>query len=87
MKLTADIERREQQIRQIRRELETATASSHAIQLDKAKIETRLENNLARLTSEYQLTYERTADQADPSDSGHQRRNGFKMSGALQQRF
>ena len=28
MKLTADIERREQQIRQIRRELETATASS-----------------------------------------------------------
>lgn len=58
MKLTADIERREQQIRQIRRELETATASSHAIQLDKAKIETRLENNLARLTSEYQLTYE-----------------------------
>ncbi|WP_302558676.1 AAA family ATPase, partial [Holdemania filiformis] len=45
-------------LRQIRRELETATASSHAIQLDKAKIETRLENNLARLTSEYQLTYE-----------------------------
>lgn len=65
MKLNADIERREQQIRQIRKELETATASAHAIQLDKAKLETRLESNLARLTSEYQLTFEYARSQVE----------------------
>ena len=65
MKLNADIERREQQIRQIRKELETATASAHAIQLDKAKLERRLESNLARLTSEYQLTFEYARSQVE----------------------
>ena len=65
MKLASEVERKEQQIRQLRRDLETATASAHAIQLDQAKIETRLEDNLARLTSEYQLTYEYAKTQID----------------------
>lgn len=57
-KLSADTERKEQQIRQIRKDLEMASASERAIQIDRAKISTRLENSLNRLTSEYQLTFE-----------------------------
>lgn len=58
MKLNSEVERREQQIRQIRKDLDLASGSERAIQIDKTRIETKLENNLARLTSEYQLTYE-----------------------------
>ncbi len=58
MKLSQDFERKEQQIRQIRKELDGANASRNAIQVDQARLETKLENNLQRLATEYQLTYE-----------------------------
>ncbi len=51
-------ERKEIQLRQMRKDLAQANAGANAIQLDMAKLETRLETNLNRLSSEYSLTYE-----------------------------
>ncbi len=51
-------DRKEIQLRQMRKDLSVSNASANAIQLDMAKLETRLDTNLKRLTSEYSLTYE-----------------------------
>ena len=56
--LNQDIDRKEQQLRQIRKDQELFVASSNAIRVDQGKLETKLETNLQRLASEYQLTYE-----------------------------
>ncbi|MCR4951126.1 MAG: chromosome segregation protein SMC [Solobacterium sp.] len=53
-----DADRKEAQLRQMRKELQTAEASANAIRIDQSRIETKLENDLQRLASEYQLTYE-----------------------------
>ncbi|MBP3892062.1 MAG: AAA family ATPase [Solobacterium sp.] len=58
MSLNQDIDRKEQQLRQIRKDHELAIASANAIKIDQGRLETRLENNLQRLATEYQLTYE-----------------------------
>ena len=58
MKLSADIDRKEQQIRQIRRQLDEAKNNVAQANTNKAVLETKLENNLARLASEYQMTFE-----------------------------
>ena len=58
IKLSAESERKEQQLRQLRRELERATESKRLIELDRAKLSTKMETVLERLASEYQLTYE-----------------------------
>ncbi|MDD6259394.1 MAG: chromosome segregation protein SMC [Erysipelotrichaceae bacterium] len=62
-----DIERREAQLRQMRKDLKTAEASANAIKIDKTRLETKRETDLQRLASEYQLTYEfartRTTDE------------------------
>lgn len=58
LKVSADIERKEQQIRQLRKELQQTVEQEKIMISSQAKIETKLENNLNRLTSEYQLTYE-----------------------------
>jgi chromosome segregation protein len=42
----------------VRKDLATAEASANAIRIDQSRLETRMENNLQRLTSEYRLTYE-----------------------------
>ncbi|MCF0115132.1 MAG: AAA family ATPase, partial [Erysipelotrichaceae bacterium] len=57
-RLINETERKEQQIRQIRKDLNLALASRNAIEVDKARIETKLDNQLQRLGSEYQMTYE-----------------------------
>ncbi len=53
-----DNERKEAQLSQVRKDLATAEASANAIRIDQSRLETRMENNLQRLTSEYRLTYE-----------------------------
>ncbi len=58
IKLSSETERKEQQIRQMRKELERANESKRLIELDRAKLTVKLENVLERLASEYQLTYE-----------------------------
>lgn len=58
MKLSNEVERKEIQLRQMRRELSALSTQIHQIQLDQTRMETRLENVLQRLASEYQMTYE-----------------------------
>ena len=58
MRLSADIDRKDQQIRQIRRQLDEAKNGISQINTNKAVLETRLENNLSRLASEYEMTFE-----------------------------
>ena len=58
MKLSAEIDRRDQQLRQLRRQNEKANDDILKLSKEKAVVETKLENNLNRLTSEYQMTYE-----------------------------
>ncbi|MBQ6450460.1 MAG: AAA family ATPase [Solobacterium sp.] len=56
--LNQEIERKEQQVRQQRKELETTVAAANAIKIDQGRLETRMDNSLQRLATEYQLTYE-----------------------------
>ena len=65
MKLSADIDRKDQQIRQIRRQLDEAKSGISQINTNKAVMETKLENNLNRLASEYQMTYEYALENSD----------------------
>ena len=58
MKLSADIDRKDQQIRQIRRQLDEAKSNVAQANTNKAILETKLENDLSRLASEYQMTFE-----------------------------
>ena len=58
MKLSAEIDRKEQQIRQIRRQLDEAKNNVAQANTNKAVLETKLENDLSRLASEYQMTFE-----------------------------
>ncbi len=56
--INSEIDRKEQQIRQLRKDQERAVAAINAIQVDQGRLETKIENNLQRLASEYQLTFE-----------------------------
>ena len=56
--LNSETERKEQQIRQLRKDHERAVAAINAIQVDQGRLETKIETNLQRLASEYQLTFE-----------------------------
>lgn len=58
MKLSAEIDRKEQQIRQIRRQLDETKNGIANVNMNRAVLETKLENNLNRLASEYQMTFE-----------------------------
>ncbi len=58
LQVTQDADRKEAQLKQMRKELQTAEASANAIKIDQSRIETKLENDLQRLATEYQLTYE-----------------------------
>lgn len=68
MKITSEGERREQQLRQMRRDLNQFQNDLNQIKIDQARIETKLENDLARLASEYQLTYEFAKEQVKETD-------------------
>ena len=58
MRLSADIDRKEQQLRQLRRQAEATNQNILKATQEKAVTETKLENALSRLASEYQMTYE-----------------------------
>ena len=58
LKLSAESERKEQQIRQMRKELDRANESKRLIEIDRAKLTTKLDSVLERLASEYQMTFE-----------------------------
>ncbi len=56
--ITSEVDRKEQQIKQLRKDQERAVAAINAIKIDQSRLETKIENNLQRLASEYQLTFE-----------------------------
>ena len=58
MKLYNDNDRKEQQLKQIRKDLQAALNLNNDIKISMAKSETKLENSLNRLSSEYKMTYE-----------------------------
>lgn len=60
--LSNEIDRREVQIKQIRNQYKDTLDNLTEIKLDIVKAESKIENDLARLASEYQLTYERAKD-------------------------
>lgn len=57
-RVNSDIDRKELKVRQDRKEYQRLIASSNAIKVDQGRLETKIETNLQRLASEYQLTYE-----------------------------
>ncbi len=65
MKLSAEIDRKDQQIRQIRRQLDEAKNNISNVKTNKAVLETKLDNNLNRLASEYQMTFEYALENND----------------------
>ncbi len=56
--LNTDVERKEAQLSQMRKDLKSTESSMNEIKIDRSRQETRMETNLQRLASEYQLTYE-----------------------------
>ena len=73
MKLSAEIDRRDQQLRIMRKQSESANNSILNLSKDKAVIETKLENNLNRLASEYQMTYEYALGHIEYEITGNER--------------
>ncbi|MDO4466610.1 MAG: chromosome segregation protein SMC [Bacillota bacterium] len=53
-----EVEKMENQVRLIRREISSLQGDIHRIEMDLVKIKTRQENALMRLNSDYQMTYE-----------------------------
>ena len=58
VKLSQEVDRRDQQLRQIRSQTDADNQAIIKVTGDKATIDAKLENNLNRLASEYQMTYE-----------------------------
>ena len=56
--LSHDVKRKEASFREDRTELNALTNSLHSLNLEQTKHQTRVENGLERLSSEYQMTYE-----------------------------
>lgn len=67
MKLSAEIDRKDQQIRLTRRQLDETRNGISNINTNKAVMETKLENDLNRLASEYQMTFEYASENYDMS--------------------
>ncbi|MBR5754680.1 MAG: AAA family ATPase, partial [Erysipelotrichaceae bacterium] len=65
MKLSAEIDRKDQQIRQTRRQLDEMRNQIGQVNTNMAVLQTKLENNLARLASEYQMTFEYASENSD----------------------
>lgn len=59
-----DLERREAQLRQLRKELSSLKDNASASAVEQGKLETRLENCMNRLTGEYQMTFEFAKEKA-----------------------
>ncbi len=66
--LANEIERREAQIRQVRNQFKHVIDNLNEIKIDIVRAETKMETDLARLASEYQMTYERAKENYENSD-------------------
>ena len=73
MKLSLDIDKKDQQLRQLRRQAENAKNEILNLTKDNAVIETKLENNLNLLASEYQMTYEYAKEHLNYTLTGNEK--------------
>lgn len=71
--VTNEIERREAQIRQIRNDNKDTLDKLNTLKLDIVRAETKVDNDLQRLASEYQLTYENAALEHSDSEFSNER--------------
>ncbi len=62
--INSDVERKESQLKQITDEARKNESDANAIRVNQGKIEQRMENDLQRLASEYQMTYEYARNKA-----------------------
>lgn len=79
MKLSAEIDRREQQLRQLRRQADETNTNILKVTQEKAVIDTKLENNLNRLASEYQMTYEYAVEHNTYEITGNEREEVMQL--------
>lgn len=56
--LNSDVDRKEAQLSQMRKDLKVAENTCNEIKIDRGRLESKMESNLQRLASEYQMTYE-----------------------------
>lgn len=66
--ISNEIERREAQIKQVRVQFKDVIDNLNDIKIDIARAETKLETDLSRLASEYQMTFERAKENYENSD-------------------
>lgn len=66
--ISNEIERREVQIRQIKNEYKDTLENLNALKLDIVRAETKVDSDLQRLASEYQLTYENAKSEYEHSE-------------------
>lgn len=79
MKLSAEIDRRDQQLRQLRRALDETNNNILKASNEKVAVETKLENNLNRLASEYQMTYEYALSHIEYEITGNEREEVLQL--------
>lgn len=68
MKAGSEVERKEQQIRQMRRDLNILQNEEREVEVNQAKAETKLEGSLDRLSSTYEMTFEYAQSQKIETD-------------------
>ncbi len=71
--ISNEIERREVQIRQIKLQYKDTLENLNEFKLNIVKAESKIDNDLQRLASEYQLTYEKAKQDYESSDYSNER--------------
>ena len=77
--LSHDVKRREAAFREDRSELNQLTNSIHSLKLEQAKQQTRRENGLERLSSEYQMTYDYAHEHIYDEEAANNREEVMKL--------
>lgn len=78
-----DVQRKEVLIRQYRSELNKLTQEKHQVNLNDTKNATRLESNLERLSSEYQMTFEYALEHVYDEAAATSREEVLKLRGEI----
>lgn len=79
MKAGLEVERKESQIRELRRELNILQNEEREVELQKVKAETQLENAMDRLSATYEMTFEFAQTQKADIDMDEARRDVVKL--------
>lgn len=83
-KLAQEIDRKDQQLRQMRRSTDEDNQAIIKVTAEKAAIDTKLENNLNRLASEYQMTFEYAVKNINVELSGGEKEEVLQLRQDIQ---